>query len=245
MRAFATIDFATAGVYDGAMNLTTIKIMSGASGNLKDVGIWATAIADETFKKIILTDPTSYVKKNMNSSCVLMLNQPGSYFIDASNVISTLTKKVNTTNGSNIITLASGYDNVGMVVGGKIINSDLTINTTITAINGRSVTLNAVMTVTRSSETVTVDSQIVTNSPLLNISKINFTVASTTPIKMMRNGSLTFSLYKSDKWDLAELSVTDLGQYGIGIDIPTGCVAEIVLKKTGNWGNINSSYGGI
>lgn len=244
MKSFGNIDFGTAGSYDGSMNLTSIKIMSGAVGCIRDVGIWLTALADEDFKKVILTNPASYIKKNVHSTCTMVLNQAGTYFIDAAGILATISKKINTTSGSNIVTLSSGYDNVGLVVGGRVTNADLSLNTTVTAINGRSITLAANASFTRNNEPVTFEAQVAT-APLINISSINFSVPPGSAIKMMRGGSLIFVLYNSDKFSLNELSSADTSGLGVSIEIPTNASLEIKFKKLGNWGNLNSSYGNI
>lgn len=47
LQAFSDSDFGTAGSYDGAFGLSTIGIMPGISGYIKDVAIWPSSLPDE------------------------------------------------------------------------------------------------------------------------------------------------------------------------------------------------------
>lgn len=47
LQAFSDSDFGTAGSYDGAFGLSTIGIMPGTSGYIKDVAIWPSSLPDE------------------------------------------------------------------------------------------------------------------------------------------------------------------------------------------------------
>lgn len=247
LKSFGNTDFGTPGSYDGSMNLSAIKIMSGASGYIRDVAIWLSALSDIEFKSAIgiITNLPLNIKKNVNSSAILLLNQAGIYSINSASIISTITKKINTTSGSNIVTIASGYDNVGLVIGGKVVNADLSINTTVTAINGRNITLNSNVSFTQSNESVTFDTEVVSPTSLISISNANFSIPAGSSIKLMRNGSLIYTFYNTSKWSLNELSQQFLGDDEITVEVPTGALVEFKLNKFGNWGNSNSSYGNI
>ena len=245
MKVFDKTDFGTFGAYDGSMDLTSIKIYSGASGSIKDLGIWNAALSEEDFKKAILSLPTeNELLKNTNNECAILLNQEGVYYIDASTILSKSSKKVNTVSGSNIITLSTGYDNVAIVVGGRVTNADLSLNAEVTAISGRTITLDTNVSFTRNNETVDFESQVAI-SPYINISNIIFSVASGSSIRILRGAELIYSLYGTDEFDLNELGGLDTSGVGLTIDLPANSVLELKMKKTGNWGNNNNSYGGI
>lgn len=47
LKAFAGGTFGTAGSYDGAFNLTTVGINTGAAGYIRDVAIWTSSLTDD------------------------------------------------------------------------------------------------------------------------------------------------------------------------------------------------------
>lgn len=245
MKVFDKSDFGTSGSYDGAMNLTSIKIYSGASGIIKDVGIWLDILPDEDFKQVIMSSPsTTDVIRNSNLECTILLNE-GSYYISAESLVPKTTKKVNVENGSNTMYLSSGYDNVGIVVGGRVKNSNLSLNAIVTAISGRIITIDSNASYTFISEEVTFDSQVALDSSYINISDMNFSIAPAQSIRMMRGGELVYSLYNSGNFELNELRTADKSSNGITVDIPSNSTIELEIKKDGNWGNNNYSYGNI
>lgn len=244
-KVFENIDFTTTGSYDGSLGLTSIKIYSGASGIIKDVGIWLTALPDEDFKSVILNNSVDGIIKNTNSECTLLLNAEGGYYVSAPNLVSKITKNVNIESGSNIITLTSGDDNVGIVVGGRVYNTDLTVDALVTNISGRTITIDTNATATLADAQITFEGQVPLESSYINISEINFSCAPSQSIKIKRGSALIYSLYNTSNFDLKELRVADTSGTGISVDMPANSTLELRLKKDGNWGNNNSSYGNI
>jgi len=53
LKAFAGGTFGTAGSYDGAFNLTTVGINTGAAGYIRDVAIWTSSLSDADMLSVV------------------------------------------------------------------------------------------------------------------------------------------------------------------------------------------------
>lgn len=198
-------------------------------------GIWLSA------PKKFLT-----IMKNTLSESVVKVIGAGRKSLDASDLVKKVSKKINLINGSNVITLSSGYDSVGIVVGGKVADAELNISETVTGINGRKITLNnPINFTTQDNYDVEFDSQVLVD-PRMDISKIYFSTGIGSSIEIYRSEEMLLSLRGTDTWDLGELYINQNNELPIQFVTHDAISTMIIeIKKTGNWGNDNYSYGNV
>lgn len=163
--------------------------------------------------------------------------------ISAGQLITQTVKYGSIVSGSNILTLSPQSDNVGLLVGGSI-TDELGITSTITNINKNIITLADNMPITATNRTWLADTQIAGANSLLDISKMYFSTNST--ITINRNNTTEFILTGADHWDLNNMMNKRSDSYPINIVMGSAqSVLILELKKNGDWGNNNASYGNI
>lgn len=183
------------------------------------------------------------ITKVSNLEAVVRIIGQVTVSVSANQLITQTVKYGSIESGSNILTLSPQSDNVGLLVGSSI-TDELGITSTITAIDKNIITLADPMPITSSDRTWLVDTQIAGANSLLDISKIYFSTNST--ITISRNSVTEFILSGSDHWDLNNMMSKRSDNYPI--DITMGSAQSVLileLKKNGDWGNNNSSYGNI
>lgn len=195
-----------------------------------------------------LSNPKKFltIMKNTNTEAVLKIIGAGSLSFDATNLLKRVSKKINFVNGSNIIYMSQGYDSVGIAIGGKVTNGDLTIAEAVTKIEGRRITINnPISLATQDNYSVEFDSQVLID-PRMDISKIYFSTGIGSSIEIYRGVDLVLSLRGTDFWDLDNLYINQNNDTPIQF-VTHDAISTMLLeiKKTGNWGNDNLSYGSV
>lgn len=183
------------------------------------------------------------ITKVSNLEAVVRIIGQVTVSVSASQLITQTVKYGSIQSGSNILTLSPQSDNVGLLVGSSI-TDELGITSTITAIDKNIITLAAPMPITSADRTWLADTQIAGANSLLDISKIYFSTNST--ITISRNSITEFILSGSDHWDLNNMMSKKSDNYPINVVMGSPqSVLILNLKKNGDWGNNNSSYGNI
>lgn len=192
-----------------------------------------------------MTAIATSILRNVHGEAVIKFVGTGTATVTIPNLIVKTTKKANTTSGSAIITLTgvSGNDNIGIVVGGAVTGSGIPASTTVLSISGRTVTLSANATATASDVTLTFDSQ-KANSPLVSIEKIYWSTNHANGILIEKTaGSLLAKVYGSGFWNLNEMSIVDNISSELNITTAADDTLILKLKKYGDWGTNDYSYG--
>lgn len=192
-----------------------------------------------------MTAIASTVLRNVHNEAVIKIVGTGTATITVANLIVQTVRKVNTTNGSPIVTLTgvNGNDNIGVLVGGTVTGSGIPGSTTVLSISGRTVTLDKNATATASNVSLTFDSQKAV-APLVSIEKLYWSGNHANGIIIEKTvGTLLMKLYGSDHWNLNEMSILDTINNQINVTMAEDDTLIIKLKKYGDWGNGNSSYG--
>lgn len=183
--------------------------------------------------------------KNVHDETILKIVGTGTATITIANLIVQTVKKVNTTTGSPIVTLTgvNGNDNVGIIPGGFVTGAGIPASTTVLSIAGRTVTLDKNATATASNVSLTFDSQ-KANAAFVMIEKMYWSGNHANGIIVEKTvGTLLCKLYGTDHWNLNEMSISDSINNQINVTMAEDDTLIIKLKKYGDWGNANSSYG--
>lgn len=163
--------------------------------------------------------------------------------INPNQLITKQYKRGSITSGSNIFTLSSASDAVGLVVGGTV--TDLNgITTTITNIGKKQITLADNMPVTDSDITFLVDTQIVTADSYLDISKLYFSTDGVITVTV--NGQPEYIFKGTDHWDFNNMICRFSQSYPVQVSCSTAnSVLVMELRKSGDWGTNQNSYGQV
>lgn len=185
------------------------------------------------------------IAKISNIEAVIRIIGAVDITISASQLITKAIKYGSITNGSNILTLNSNSDNVGICVG-SVVTDGASIHTTVTAINAKRITLAANMPLTDAAREFVIDTQVAGAGSLIDINKMYFSSPLANPITIKRNATTEFILTGSDHWDLNNMQSHKNEEYPLEI-VTTSASSLIImeLRKSGDWGTNNNSYGNI
>lgn len=192
-----------------------------------------------------MTAIATSILRNVHGEVVVKFVGTGTANLLIPDLVVQTTKKVSTTNGSPVVTLTgvNGNDNVGLIVGGGVTGAGIPAATTVISIYGRTITLSANATATALDVTLTFDSQ-KANSPLVSIEKIYWSTNHANGILIEKAaGQLLAKMYASGFWNLGEMSILDTINSELNITTAADDTLILKLKKYGDWGTNNSSYG--
>lgn len=190
-----------------------------------------------------MTAIATSVIQNNNSGSVIKFVGTGTSTVTLASLVNTTTKSCSTTNGTAIVNIKPGADNVGVIVGGAVSGTGIPGGTTVLSINKNAITLSANATATNATVTLTFDTQKVNSGATVSIEKIYFSTSAGIAVK--KGTTLMMNLWGSDHWNLNELSILETIDTNVVITTTTDDTVILKLKKMGNWGNDHYSYGNI
>lgn len=191
-----------------------------------------------------MTAIATSVIQNNNSGSVIKFVGTGTSTVTLASLVNTTTKSCSTTNGSAIVNIKPGADNVGVIVGGAVSGTGIPADTVVSSINKNAITLDKNVTADSASVTLTFTTQKVNGGTVI-IEKIYWSTAHASGIQIKKESTLLLNLYGTDHWDLAEMSIMD--SIGTNVVVTTSADDTVILKlkKLGNWGHEQYSYGNI
>lgn len=186
---------------------------------------------------------TSVIQNNNNNSIIKFVGT-GTSTVTLASLVNTTTKSCVTTNGSPIIIIKSGFDNVGVILGATVTGTGIPADTVVSSINKNAITLDKNVTADSASVTLTFTTQKVNGGTVI-IEKIYWSTAHASGIQIKKESTLLLNLYGTDHWNLAEMSIMD--SIGTNVVVTTSADDTVILKlkKLGNWGHEQYSYGNI